>query len=210
MSENVSKITIKEAQLIQNIINKLNVYMEQNGQTLFSLAQTMGFVYQPFNRLMKNKTVPSLSSLAMISDYLNCSISELINDEFFIDINLVTSMTQLPEIDSVYKRRIYIPYGEFKPLLNQKFFILSDSANDIISKVYYLTDHIISDGEFIVIYKKKHLLMNVLLSSSKFILIQNGNKEERISTEEIIPIAKFFKNTLMCDSNNNQIRNSII
>lgn len=210
MSADVIKMTPKEAQLIQNIINKLNAYMSQTNQTLFSLAQTIGFAYQPFNSLMKKKNIPSLSSLAMLSDYLKCSIAELINDEFFIDVTVISSINKLPKLDSKYKSRIYIPYNEFEPLISKNFFILSDSTDNLVHKVYYLTNDIPSEGEYIVNYKNKYIFMNVLLTSSKFILIKKGDVEERIPTEGITPLAKFFKNVVMADSNENQIRGSVI
>lgn len=205
-----NKLTIKESHLIQNIVNKLNAYMEQNGQTLFSLAQTTGFAYQPLHRLMKGTSVPNLSSLAMLSDYLNCTISELIDDEFFIDVDVISKMDELPNYRSNAKSRIYIPYNDFLPHLNKKFLILAESDKQIENKVFYLTNEVIGDGEFIVIYNGEHIVMTVILSSSKFILIEKDGKEERIPTEEITVLAKLFKYSVMCDYNNNQIRNSAI
>ncbi|MCC2624364.1 MAG: hypothetical protein K0R14_237 [Burkholderiales bacterium] len=204
------KVMSKELQTVQNIINKLTAYMEQTGQTLFSLAQTFGFAYQPFNSLIKNKTIPSLSTLAMLSDHLCCSISELISDEFFLDVNVIYEINQLPDLAGKDKTRIYIPYNEFLPLINKQFFVLSGSKATPANMAFYLIDEIVSDGKFIVVYNKKHIIIDVLLSSSKFILIEKNDKEERIPTEEITPIAKFFKNVVMADSNENQIRGSII
>jgi hypothetical protein len=207
---NNEKVISKELQTVQNIINKLTTYMEQTNQTLFSLAQSFGFAYQPFNSLIKNKTVPSLSTLAMLSDHLHCSIAELISDEFFLDVNVIHEISQLPDLKGKDKTRIYIPYNEFVPLMNKQFFVSSDSRNNSTNTVFYLTNEIVSDGKFIVIYKKKHIIIDVLLSGSKYILIEKNNKEERIPTEEITPLAKFFKNVVMADSNDNQIRSSII
>lgn len=184
--------------------------MEQNNQTLFSLAQTLGFAYQPFNSLIKNKTVPSLSTLAMLSDHLRCSISELISEEFFLDVNIIPEITQLPNITGKDKTRIYIPYNEFLPLINEQFFVLSESKCNPTSMAFYLINEIVSDGKFIVIYNKKHILIDVLLSSSKYVLIEKNGKEERIPTEEITPIAKLFKNVVMADSTESQIKSSII
>lgn len=210
MSVVENKISFKESELIQNIVKKINAYMEQNGQTLFNLAQTTGFAYQPLHRLMKGVSVPNLSSLAMISDYLNCSIAELISDEFFIDVDVIGDMNELPNYKSFLKSRIYIPYDEFMPHISKKFILLAESEKSIMNKVFYITNEIIGDGEFIVIYKKQHIQMNVVLSSSKFILIEKNDKEERIPVEEIQVLAKLFKYSIMYDHTKNQIKNSVI
>lgn len=205
---NDNKLTAKESQLIQNIVNKLNAYMIQNGQTLFSLSQTTGFAYQPLNRLMNGTSVPTLSSLATLSDYLNCSISELINDEFFIDVDVISNIDELPKYSPKGRARIYIPYNEFLPYINKQFLILAQSDNSAINKVFYLTNEIVGDGEFIVIYNKKHMLMNVLLSSSKFILIEKNGKEERIPTDQVTVLAQLFKHSVMYECDSNYIKTS--
>lgn len=205
-----NKISVKESELIQSIVKKINAYMEQNGQTLFNLAQTTGFAYQPLHRLMKGISVPNLSSLAMLSDYLNCSIAELISDEFFIDVDVIANIKELPDYKSKLKSRIYIPYDDFMPHISRKFILLAESENSTINKVFYITNEIIGDGEFIVIYKKQHVIMNVVLSSSKFILIEKNAKEERIPVEEVQVLAKLFKHSMMYDHTKNQIKNSVI
>ncbi|MCC2645852.1 MAG: hypothetical protein K0R94_1630, partial [Burkholderiales bacterium] len=57
----------QEVTVLDNVINKLQVYMDQNGQTLYGLASTMGFAYQPFYRLMTKKHLPTLNSLSIIA-----------------------------------------------------------------------------------------------------------------------------------------------
>lgn len=210
MSNRENKISPKEALLIQNIINKVTTYMDKNNQTLFNLAQTTGFAYQPLHRLMKGMSVPSLSSLAMLSDYLNCSISELINDEFFLDVDVINNINELPQYKSTKQARIYIPFHEFTPHLHKKFIVVVDPDDNTMNRVFYLTNEIIGDGEFIVIYKKKYVVFNVILSSSKFVLIENKGREEKIATSELQVLGKLFKYSVICNHNKNQINSKII
>ena len=81
-----------EEKTIDNIIEKLTVYMDRNNQTMHGLATTMGFSYQPFYRLMTKKSLPTITSLASISKYLNCTISQLTDENIFLDIKSFDSI----------------------------------------------------------------------------------------------------------------------
>ena len=202
-----NELTPKENELIDNIINKLQIYMDQNNQSLYNLATTIGFVYQPFYRLIKSRHTPNISSLAMIADHLNCSIEELISDKIFVDIKMVDKLVDVANLDTqTNKVRIYIPYDDYKHYIHDKFFAvkldnckMSDVDN---CKIYVITNEINIDGEFIVNYQNKIKILNVISNSTKFITIESDNKEEKICKEEFQVIGKYVKSSLMFNPNN--------
>jgi len=207
-------LSIKESRLVDNIITKLQIYMAQNNQTLYSLATTIGFAYQPFYRLIKNRNLPTISSLSMIADHLNCSIEELISDKFWIYIDVIDNLNAISKIgknDAQYK--IYISCKDYLPHINEKFFALKTKDVKLIGvdycKIYYLTNQINTDGEFIVNYQGKTSVMNVISTSSKFIIVESNNEELRIQQDQIQSVAKFFNNLLLLDPSEQYIHGSL-
>src|SRR5690349_12135949 len=95
---------------LTNVINKLQIYMDQNKQTLHGLAATMGFSYQPFYRLITKKHMPTISSLGLIASHLNCSIAEVTSENIFIDINCYKNIDANFNAANNNKCRVYIPY----------------------------------------------------------------------------------------------------
>ncbi|HMT02564.1 MAG TPA: helix-turn-helix transcriptional regulator [Burkholderiales bacterium] len=117
-----SKLTNKELTLINNIIDKLQIDMEKNNQTLYSLSTTLGFEYQPFYRLIKNKKLPTISTLAMITEHLGCSIEELISDKVYIDIHLINNLKEISTLSSSPKKaKISLPIKDTSLILIMKY-----------------------------------------------------------------------------------------
>jgi hypothetical protein len=205
-----NKLTLKENLLIENIINKLQIYMTKNNQNLYSLATTIGFAYQPFYRLIKNRNLPTISSLAMIADHLHCSIEELINDKIFLDVNVIDNFNEIANLDNYQKSRIYIPYNNYLQHVHDKFFAikLTEMRLDGVEycKVYTIVDQISTDGEFMVNYQDNITQFNVISTSSKFIIIESNNEEQRIQQDQFQPIAKFFCNALLFEPSNTCIQ----
>ncbi|MCE3269018.1 MAG: hypothetical protein K0R49_1270 [Burkholderiales bacterium] len=196
----------QEVTVLDNVINKLQVYMDQNGQTLYGLASTMGFAYQPFYRLMTKKHLPTLNSLSIIAAHFNCTVSELIHEDVFMDIDCFNSFDDVIGTINPSKIRIYIPYNNFLPLIHNNFFAMKaaypelngdhkNSDMPIVNcrdTVFYKIDNISIDGIFLVNFKSKNILLEVLSISSKFIIAILDGKETKIDISSIKPIAQFF------------------
>lgn len=217
---NTDELTDKELALINNIINKLQIHMEKTQQTLYNLSVTLGFEYQPFYRLMKNKRLPTISSLAMITEHLQCTIEELISDKILVDINLINTLddislynTNLDDSTSsktnttVSKNKavkISIPVKDYMPYIHDNFFAIKfknlQTSGIEHWKTYFTTNTINTDGIFLVNYQDKIVEFNVISTSSKFIIIESNNQESRILQSEIKPLAKFFNNLLLFES----------
>lgn len=212
MNTTNKKIESLQTRLINNIINKLNIYMQRNKQNLFSLANSFGFAYQPFYRLIKHRSVPTFPSLAMIACNLNCSLEELISDDVFIDIPVIEDISQCKSIDKCPTIRFYIPYEQYQPCIDDNFFAMRTNEDTLYKaehyKIYIFTKSFSSAGEFMVSYKSKvkqqpsvvkikHL--NVVAVGSEHIYINNkeDNSEEKSSTKLYTPIAKVFSDALV-------------
>ncbi len=203
-----SKLTNKELALINNIIDKLQIDMEKNNQTLYSLSTTLGFEYQPFYRLIKNKKLPTISTLAMITEHLDCSIEELISDKVYIDIPVINNLKEISTLSSSsIKAKVSLPIKDYLPYLNNEIFALKIEELKKLGieycKIYFKTDQINGDGIFIATYQKKITQLNITSISSKFLIVEFNNKEQKIPREEIQPIAKFFNEALLFKFNNN-------
>lgn len=197
MSELNTKNSPDEVAL-DNAIYKLKIYMDRTKQTLHGLANTMGFAYQPFYRLMTKKHIPTISSFGIIASHLNCTISELTNDTFFLDINYFQNITDDLSQETENKCRVYIPHEKYKNYLHEYFFALSTKAiknnttQENLYYLFYLSKNINIDGTFLVKHNNKIKIINVLSVSSKFIVIEDNQQEIKIDLNEITPIAKLF------------------
>lgn len=204
MSNNA--LSPKEAALIDNIISKLQIHMEKTQQTLFSLSATLGFEYQPFYRLMKNRKLPTISSIAMITEHLQCSIDDLISDKILVEINLVDSMESMQNLELSNLTKIYMPIKEYLPYIHNSFVALKVESIEHLKieyyKLYCKTNQINTDGRFIARYQEEFVELNVISTSSTFVIIEENGNEERIPQNQIEPVAKFCNNLLMFEANN--------
>lgn len=200
---------------LNNVINKLQIYMEKNKQTLHGLATTMGFSYQPFYRLMTKKHLPTISSLSLIASHLNCSIAELTHNDVFIDISYYHTLSVNLDEESKKKCRIYIPYEQYYMYLNCHFFAIEYQNENIqyvtladLDKMYqlfYSIDNISMDGLFLVNYNSQNVLINVMSASSKYVVVEENKKEHKIDIKLIKPIAKFFSYLELTKYNMNKV-----
>ena len=183
---------------LDNAIYKLKIYMDRTKQTLHGLANTMGFAYQPFYRLMTKKHIPTISSFGIIASHLNCTISELTNDTFFLDINYFQNIMDDLSQETENKCRVYIPHEKYKNYLHEYFFALStkaiksNAAQENLYYLFYLSSKINIDGTFLVKHNNKIKIINVVSVSSKFIVIEDNHQEIKIDLNEITPIAKLY------------------
>ncbi|MCC2624388.1 MAG: hypothetical protein K0R14_261 [Burkholderiales bacterium] len=196
----------QEATILDNVINKLQIYMDQNKQTLYGLAAKMGFAYQPFYRLMTKKHLPTLNSLTVIASHFGCSVAELIHEDVFIDVDCYDSFADAVNMKKSPKIRAYVPYKKYSQLIYSNFFAVKghvpwqgyeQSSTDhkaIDSKyaIFYRVDTISIDGVFLVNYKSKDVLLEVVSVSSKYVIALLNGKETKIDVASIKPIAHFF------------------
>lgn len=199
---------LNETNLLDNVINKLKLSMIQNNQNLHELASSMGFSYLAVYRLFSKKHLPTINSLELIASNLNCTVSELIDNRIFLNIKCFNSINDkvknnIPE----YMIRVYINYNEFSSLIANNFFAIigylektsflrENSIFDFKSEDYYAifydTDKIDIDGQFLVEYNSQKLILNILSVSSKYVIVLENDVETKIDLNLIKPIAKFF------------------
>src|SRR6185437_1496994 len=213
--ESSKSVLNQEVTILDNVINKLQVYMDQSKETLYGLASTMGFAYQPFYRLITKKHLPTLNSLSVIAAHFNCSVSELIHEDIFVDIDCFSNFDDAVAAVKTPKIRIYIPYNQFLPLIHNNFFAMKVFASDQTGKqkqtevqkvagsssIFYRVDTINIDGIFLVNYKSKNMLIEVLSISSKYIVAILDGKETKIDITGIKPIAQFFSGLTLINKN---------
>ncbi|HLX52879.1 MAG TPA: hypothetical protein VKR58_03005, partial [Aquella sp.] len=173
----------------------------------------------PFYRLITKKHLPTLNSLSVIASHFDCSVSELIHDDIFIDVDYFNNFDDAVSVVKTTKIRIYIPYKDFLPLIHNNFFAIQPIVSNQTGKqkqteihkaassgaIFYRVDNISIDGIFLVNYKSKNMLIEVLSVSSKFIVAVLDGKETKIDMTDIKPIARFFSGLTLIDKNQNTI-----
>ncbi|MCX8515039.1 MAG: helix-turn-helix domain-containing protein [Burkholderiales bacterium] len=208
MSNN--ELSPKELALINNIISKLQIHMDKTEQTLYSLSATLGFEYQPFYRLMKNKKLPTISSIAMITEHLQCSIEDLISDKILVEVSLIDSIENIQTLEVTETTKVPMLIQEYLPYIHNTFVALKIEALEHLQiehyKLYCKIDQINTDGVFIARYQGQIVEFNVISTSSTFIIVENDNNEQRIPQDQIEPIAKFFNNLLLFEAGNDYLQ----
>lgn len=192
--------------IVDNIISKLNIYMEKNNQTLFNLATSLGFAYQPFYRLIKNRNIPNIASLITMSRHFGYTVEELVSDKIIVEINIYNNIADLSLKHAVSRAKIYIPVDKYMPLINKSFIGIKQRNTTLstidLCDIYTLEDHIHLDGNYLVNYQNQLVTFNVISSSSKFIIIEQNNKEERIAVNDLQPIAKLLSPSFLYTDKN--------
>lgn len=206
MEKSILKEDLGEIAL-NNIVNKLHIYMDKSKQSLHKFAENMGFSYQPFYRLIMKKHMPMLSSLTLIASYLDCTIAELVQDEIFLDINLYKNLEEsMNASDIIDKFRIYIPYKLYLPLIHNEFFaVKSDNSLTNLHKIFYTVDEISSEGSFLINSNSKRTLIEVVGLGRKSLTIIKDNKEHKIDKDLIKPVAAYFSDLELIEKANPKI-----
>jgi RPA family protein len=146
----------------------------------------------------------------MITEHLNCSIEELISDKMLIDVKVFNTLQEMTESENIESVRIFIPIEEYIPNLKNEFFSVRTeiikSLDIEVCRLYSTTTSINSEGTYAVNYQGKTTELNIISTSSKFVIAELDSQEIRIPQEALEPIAKFVKTVLLFKSNNDYLQ----
>lgn len=201
---------------IENVINKINIYIKKHEITLHQFANSVGHNYQTLYRLLNNHFLPSMASLQTIAKYFNCTISELTNDNIFIDIPLYENFDEFKAGNSInHNIRIYLPYQIFLPIYDREFFAIKNSLSQVEQKyqindldiilntnccqIFYKTNQITLDGNYYVTYQSDSKMLNVLSVSRSSVIVNVKGAINHLSISEIIPIAYYINTAFFPD-----------
>jgi transcriptional regulator with XRE-family HTH domain len=199
---------LNEDQLIENIINKLQMCMKRTGMNLHNLASTLGFQYQPFYRLIKNKKLPAMSSLIKIANYLNYSLGDFLSDKIKVEINILNNLNEFYEGSKKnLLGEVKIPYNYVSKYVCSTFYGLTTNEVDnlIIAKIYVTIDSVDTDGYYIVKYNNKIIQLKIISISSTFLIIEDNAQEVKVSINDVSPIAKLIGEALIHKNNYNYL-----
>jgi len=190
-------MTEQEKNIANNIANKLEIIIQKKSITTLMLSKLLKLDKQPLYRIMKREHIPNTHFLNVIADYLNCSIIELIDDKFFLDILVYPNF----DINSnnFKNYRIYIRDDKFIDVADKDLFGIANSSD---LKVFYKADSISSDGIYLVYSDTKEITeINILSVGTNLIIAMINGKEERLSHKDIKIIAKLYKTLPILRSN---------
>ncbi len=187
----------QEKTIVNNIANKLEIILYKNKITILALSKLLKIDKQPLYRIMKREHIPNILFLEMIANYLNCSVLELIDNKFFLEINSYHDINYQAQ-DKPEKYRLYIYTENFMDIANHEFFgIISDS----FIKIFYKINKILQDGYYLIqegnnVVKE----VNILSVGANLIIALINNKEVRLDPDTTIVTAKLYKTVSIIQS----------
>ena len=182
-------MTEQENLIVNNIANKLEVVLNKNKITILALSKLLKIDNQPVYRIMKREHIPNISFLIMIAHYLNCSVPELIDEKFFLDIKTYYNY----DINNQTKHeqhRAYIYDATFLTIANNEFFGV---MKDQFVKIFYKVNNISDDGCYLTLDNNNITEINIIGVGKNLIIALVNDKEIRFTPDKIIVTAKLYK-----------------
>jgi transcriptional regulator with XRE-family HTH domain len=181
-------MTEQEQSIVNNIADKLQIIIRKENLNILKLSQLLKIDKQPLYRIMKREHIPNTSFLEAIANYLKCSIVELIDDKFFLDIFVYNNFDF--NKNNYKKYRVYLRDSNFTEIATNDFFGIAQST---LLKIFSKVESISSDGVFLISDKDNLTEIDILSVGSNLIIAMVNNKEKRLSHEEINVFAKLYK-----------------
>ncbi|HMT03552.1 MAG TPA: helix-turn-helix transcriptional regulator, partial [Burkholderiales bacterium] len=168
----------QEKNIVNSIANKLEIVLYKNKITILGLSKLLAVDKQLLYRIMKREHIPNILFLELIADYLNCTILELIDEKFFLDINVYEKLDIINK--NKYKNyRVYIYDNDFMNIVNNEFFGIIKSL-DI--KIFYKVNKILQDGYYLLRENDNILKeINIISVGTNLIIALINNKEIRLN-----------------------------
>lgn len=179
----------EEKQIVDNIANKVEVILHKDKVTIRTLAKLLSIDNQPLYRIMKREHIPNFTFLKSIANYLKCSILELMDNKYFLDVDVYNNVNynnkSKPE-----KYRVHIYDEDFKNVVDHEFFGVVDGS---FIKIFYKTNKIITDGFYLFESENALKEINIIGVGTNLIFALIDNKEIKLNANEIQVNAKLYK-----------------
>ena len=182
-------MTEQEVSIVNNIASKLEFILHKNKITVLALSRLLKIDKQLVYRIVKREHIPNMSFLESIADYLNCTILELIDKKYFLNVNVYRDISSgLNQKCDTYK--VYVDDEDFINISDSEFFGILD---DKIIKVFYKVDKISNDGCYLI--EENDLLkeIDILSAGTNLIIAQVNDKEVRLKPCDTKVVAKLYK-----------------
>jgi|GEM_PF-6864420 len=190
-------MTEQEKDIVNNIANKLEILLNKDKVTILALSKLLKVDKQPLYRIMKREHIPNILFLEMIASYLNCTVLELIDKKFYLDIKVYFNY-EINNKSKYEKYRAYFCDDDFMDISNNEFFgIIIDSS----IKIFYKIDKVTQDGDYLICNGMSACKEIHIISVGKSLIIALiNNKEVRLKHDEISVIAKLYKTVSIIQS----------
>lgn len=188
----MQKVIQNEHDIVQNVVNKIELFIKSNNMNLHTFANSLGFQYQPFYRLIKQKRVPNITSLVAISNHLGYAFEDLISDKIYTQLFIIEDLQKITS-KPTSNYQIFLPFVLHVKYLNEKLFCIIDkkiSKEYQIKEIYYTIDKITEDGKYLILINGSIEFIQIINLNSKNITIQNEDSIKILSYDEFQPIAR--------------------
>ena len=187
----------QEKNIINSIANKLEIILYKNKITILALSKLLAIDKQLLYRIMKREHIPNILFLELIANYLNCTILELIDKKFFLDINVYEN-ENISKQNKYEKYRIYVYDDDFMNIANNEYFGI---IKNTFIKIFYKVTKILNDGYYLI-FEDNDILkeINIISAGTNLIIALINNKEVRLNPDKITVVAKLYKTVSIIQS----------
>ena len=179
----------EEKKIVDNIANKVDIILHKDKVTIRTLAKLLSIDNQPLYRIMKREHIPNFTFLKSIANYLKCSILELMDNKYFLDVDVYNNVNYNNKTNSE-KYRVHIYDEDFKNVVDHEFFGVIDNS---FIKIFYQTNKIITAGIYLLESQTALKEINIIGVGTNLIFALINNKETKLNTNEIQVNAKLYK-----------------
>ena len=178
----------EEKKIVDNIANKVDFILYKDKVTIRTLAKLLSIDNQPLYRIMKREHIPNFTFLKSIANYLKCSILELMDNKYLLDINVYTNINYSNNCKpETY--RVHICEEDFKNIVDHEFFGIIENS---FIKIFYKTNKITTDGFYLSESENGLKELNIISVGTNLIFALINNKEIRFNPNEIQVNAKLY------------------
>ncbi|MDQ5921624.1 MAG: hypothetical protein QG673_1683 [Pseudomonadota bacterium] len=190
----------QEISIVNNIANKLEFILYKDKLTVLALSRLLKIDKQLLYRIIKREHIPNMSFLEVIANYLNCTVIELIDKKFFLDVNVFNNNSNIQE-----KYRIYFYDENFMHLTDNEFFGIIE---DKVIKIFYKIDKISNDGHYLLLEDDNKLKeINIISVGTNLIIALVNNEEIRLSPNKVLVSARLYKTLSIIQSEEYAVKN---
>lgn len=209
----------KDSPLI-NVAKKLRLYLQQHNISILRLSQQIPDIkYQTLKRMVEysgDGSLPNLTSLISLAEFMNCSVSGLISDKLLLNIKCFSSIDKFLIKESEFIE-LQFPIDKFgdKLRISNIFALKSDTffkwytANNIPThcildpiQVFMTLNSIEYDGYYIVEIEDKIDFVKIVSVSTSTLMVEKDEKIVSISSSNVKIIAKFIDHGVIINDPN--------
>lgn len=190
-------MTQEEKNIVENIASKLEFILYKDKITIRTLSKLLSIDNQPLYRIIKREHIPNLTFLQAIAKYLKCSILDLMDNKYCLDIKVYNNIIYTNK-NKYEKYRAYVFDEDYKVIADNDFFGV---INNSFIKIYYKTNKIITAGIYLLEINNSLQEINIIGVGTNLVFALINDNETKLNTSELLINARLYKTVSTIQSN---------